>query len=120
MGKPLVSNQLWEVVKPLVTRPRAYPKGGRPPIDDRAALTGILFVLSTGLRWQDLPAELGCGSGMTCWRRWHEWSEQGVWEDVQSAIVAHHPQARKFDWERLHSRTNRRRPSVAQAPKASS
>jgi hypothetical protein len=45
------------------------PKGGRPRIVDRAALTGIRFVLKTGLPWADLPQELGCSSGVTCWRR---------------------------------------------------
>lgn len=65
------------------------PKGGRPRIDDRAALTDILFVLKTGIPWDYLPRELGCGcgSGMTCWRRLHEWMPAGVWQYIHEAIL---------------------------------
>src|SRR5215831_8258371 len=52
---------------PLFPMNFRYP--GRKPVDDRKALTGILFVLKTGIPWEDLPVEMGCGCGMTCWRR---------------------------------------------------
>jgi transposase len=52
---------------------------GRPWRDDRQALSGILFVLHTGLPWEWLPQELGYGSGMTCWRRLRDWQAAGVW-----------------------------------------
>lgn len=45
------------------------PQDGRPRLDDKLALNGILFVLCTGIAWEDLPQELGFGSGMTRWRR---------------------------------------------------
>ena len=48
-------------------------------MDDCKALTGILFVLKTGLPWEYLPAEMGCGSGMSCWRRLRDWQEAGAW-----------------------------------------
>ena len=66
MAKPLVSDDLWAHIAPLLPPVRPRPKGGRPPVPHRAALTGILFVLKTGMPWEDLPAEMGCGSGMTC------------------------------------------------------
>lgn len=69
MAKPLVSDELWSAMAPLLPPPRPKPKGGRPPLDNRAALSGILFVLKSGIPWEMLPQERGCGSGMTCWGR---------------------------------------------------
>ncbi|EWY41582.1 transposase [Skermanella stibiiresistens SB22] len=57
MAKPLVSDELWAVVAPLLPSRPPRPKGGRPPVDDRAALTGILFVLRSGIPWEMLPRE---------------------------------------------------------------
>lgn len=71
MAKALLPDDLWALIQPLLPAHRPFPKGGRPRIDDRAALTGILFVLKTGLPWEYLPRELGCGSSMSCWRRLH-------------------------------------------------
>ena len=65
MAKELLPDALWARIAPEPPK----PKGGRPRVSDRAALTGILFVLKTGIPWEYLPAEMGCGSGMTCWRR---------------------------------------------------
>jgi transposase len=48
---------------PLIPPEAPKPQGGRPRVSDRAALTGILFVLKTGIPWEYLPAEMGCGSG---------------------------------------------------------
>jgi transposase len=69
MAKELLPDALWLRIAPLIPPSRPEPKGGRPRVSDRAALTGILFVLKTGIPWEYLPAEMGCGSGMTCWRR---------------------------------------------------
>ena len=77
MPKPLVTDTLWAVVEPLLPEEPLKPKGGRPRIDARAALTGIIFVLKTGIPWEMLPQEMGCGSGMTCWRRLKERHEVG-------------------------------------------
>lgn len=56
-------------------------------MDDRVALNGILFVLHTGIPWEDLPQELGFGSGMTCWRRLRDWQANGVWERLHLALL---------------------------------
>ncbi len=70
MAKELLTDGLWEVIEPLLPEEPPKPKGGRPRIDDRAALTGILFVLKSGIPWdipwEMLPQEMGCGSGMSC------------------------------------------------------
>jgi|SRR5215203_6116510 transposase len=70
MAKKLVTDELWEVIEPLLPEEPPKPNGGRPRIDDRAALTGILFVLKSGIPWKMLPQEMGCGSGMTCWQEY--------------------------------------------------
>jgi transposase len=81
MAKPLVDDELWELIQPLLPPPKArrwrYP--GRKPVSDCQALTGILFVLQSGIPWEMLPQEMGCGSGMTCWRRLRDWQGAGVW-----------------------------------------
>ena len=74
-----VSDELWAHIQPLLpVRARRARWPGRLPLDDRACLNGILFVLGTGISWVDLPQELGYGSGMTCWRRLRDWSLAGV------------------------------------------
>jgi transposase len=63
-------------------------KGGRPRVPDRDCLRGILFVLTEGIRWQSLPQEMACGSGSTCWRRFHEWSDHGVFHRCHGQLLA--------------------------------
>src|ERR671913_180554 len=87
MGKELVSDELWEAIEPLLPPEPPKPKGGRPRVPDRAALAGIVFVLKTGIPWQMLPTELGCGSGMTCWRRLRDWQAAGVWARLHRALL---------------------------------
>jgi transposase len=101
MGKPLVDDLLWEVIAPLIPqKPRRYRYPGRNRVSDRAALTGILFVLKTGMSWRDLPQELGCGSGMTCWRRLRDWQKAGVWQKLHHELLRRLHQADRLDWSR--------------------
>jgi transposase len=100
MAKELVTDELWEVVEPLLPEESPKPKGGRPRVDDRAALTGILFVLKSGIPWEMLPQEMGCGSGMTCWRRLKEWNEAGVWKELHHKILDRLGKADEIDWHR--------------------
>jgi len=100
MAKELVSDELWEVIEPLLPEEPLKPNGGRPRIDHRAALTGILFVLKSGIPWEMLPQEMGCGSGMTCWRRLKEWHEAGVWERLHQRLLDRLGEADQIDWER--------------------
>src|SRR5947207_11672796 len=102
MAKPLVPDALWELIRPLLPppKPRRFRFPGRKPIDDRKALTGILFVLKTGIPWEDLPQELGCGSGMTCWRRLRQWHQAGVWERIKAVLDAECAEAHRINWTR--------------------
>ncbi len=100
MRKTLLSDELWAVGEPLLPAEPAKPQGGRPRIPDHAVLTGILFVLKSGIPWEMLPPELGCGSGMTCWRRLKSWHEAGVWSRLHQELLGRLAQAHKLDWSR--------------------
>src|SRR5918995_4118884 len=100
MARFLVPDDLWAVVEPLLPPARPRPKGGRPPISDRAALAGIVFVLKSGLPWEMLPAEMGCGSGMSCWRRLRDWQEAGVWAALHRVFLERLHGAGQLDWSR--------------------
>jgi len=102
MAKPLLDDELWAVIAALLPtpKPRRFRHPGRKPIDNRRALTGILFVLKTGIGWEDLPQEMGCGSGMTCWRRLRDWQAVGVWQQLHEVLLAKLREADQIDWSR--------------------
>ena len=100
MRKQLVEDALWAVVAPLLPKPRPKKKVGRPRVADRACLTGIVFVLKTGIQWEDLPQEMGCGCGMTCWRRLRDWQAAGVWWDLHRVLLDRLGEADRIDWSR--------------------
>ena len=100
MARKLLTDELWEVIEPLISEEPPKPKGGRPRIDDRAALTGIIFVWKSGIPWEMLPQEMGCGSGMSCWRRLKEWQEAGVWERLHTKLLDRLGEADQIEWER--------------------
>ena len=95
-----ISAALWKKIKPLLPQVKPSPKGGRPRLDDELALNGILFVLRTGIPWEDLPQELGFGSGMTCWRRLRAWQAAGVWHRLHLALLAELRGAGQLDFSR--------------------
>jgi transposase len=90
MSERLIDDALWRRIEPLLPKPprRRWKTMGRPRIPDRAALTGILFVLRSGIPWQMLPKEMGCGSGSTCWRRLVRWQRAGVWRRLHAVLLA--------------------------------
>ena len=88
MARLLVSDELWTKVEPLLPPVREAGTRGHPPVPNRAALTGILFVLKTGIAWEDLPVEMNCGCGMTCWRRLRDWNAAGVWQKLHETLLA--------------------------------
>lgn len=96
----LLPDALWKVVEPLLPPEPSKPKGGRPRISARAALTGILFVLKSGIPWGLLPAEMGCGSGVTCWRKLRDWQAAGVWHRLHQVLLDKLGEANRIDWIR--------------------
>jgi transposase len=98
MARPLLPDALWEKIQPVIPPLRPKPKGGRPPVPDRNCLLGILFVLKTGTPWEYLPQELGCGSGMTCWRRLRDWQQAGVWHRIWRLLLDELGLADAIDW----------------------
>jgi len=89
MAKPLLSDELWNLIEPVLPppTPRRRKHPGRKPLDRRQVLTGILFVLKSGIPWEDLPQEMGCGSGMSCWRYLAFWQKAGVWKKVHKILL---------------------------------
>jgi len=61
-------------------------RGGRPCIENRRVLEGILWILRSGARWQDLPEKYPHPS--TCCRRLRDWEGQGVWLNIWRAFLA--------------------------------
>jgi len=101
MPKPLIEDELWAVIEPLLPKRRRrkrYP--GRRPISDRQALTGILFVLKSGIPWKMLPQEMGCGSGMSCWRRLKAWQRARVWDRLHRELLSKLREAERIDFAR--------------------
>ena len=78
MAKALVSDPLWAAMEPLLPGEPAKPKGGRPRVADRVALSGMILVLRSGIPGEMPPAEIG-RSGMTCWRGLRDRQAAGVW-----------------------------------------
>jgi transposase len=100
MSKLLVTDDLWELVEPLLPKHPPRPKGGKPPVDDRVCLTGILFVLKTGIPWEDFPCEMGC-CGMTLWNRLNAWRKAGVWQRLHELLLAKLRAAGEIDFARV-------------------
>ncbi len=102
MSQRLIDDALWARIEPLLPKPprRRWKHMGRPRVPDRAALTGIVFVLRSGLPWQMLPKEMGCGSGSTCWRRLVRWQRAGVWRRLHATLLAELRQRGQLDLAR--------------------
>lgn len=60
-----------------------------------------MFVLITGIGWEDLPQELGFESGMTCWRRLRDWQAAGGFEQIHQTVLARAHAARVIDFDRV-------------------
>ena len=91
-----LADEQWGSLAPLL--PPRRPRG-RPRADDRKTLNGILYVLRTGCRWEDVPREFG--SSTTCWRRLKAWEEDGTWEKVWRGLLTLLDERENLDWGRV-------------------
>jgi len=85
---------------PLDPAGAAQAQRGRTTCARPRRAGGIIFVLRTGIPWQMLPVEMGCGSGSTCWRRLRDWQAAGVWERLHHALLDRLGRADAIDWSR--------------------
>ena len=101
MARELVPDELWKEIEPLIPpHKRRFRYPGRLPTDHRKVLMGIIFVLRTGIPWEELPQEMGCGCGMTCWNHLAEWKQAGVWDKIHQLFLAKLQEADAIDWQR--------------------
>jgi transposase len=100
--KPFVSDASWKRIQPLISPHQKcrFRFPSRKSIDDRKILTDILFVLKTGIAWNDLPADLGSRCGKTCRHYLQFWHETGVWTKVHALLLAELNNADDIDWKR--------------------
>jgi transposase len=100
--KPLVTDALLQRIESLLPPPpqRRFRFPGRKPLDQRKILTGILFVLKTGIAWDDLPADLGCGCGKTCRHYLQLWHQAGVWRQLHALLLVELNGSDLIDWSR--------------------
>src|ERR1700683_1896172 len=87
MAEPLVSDELWNQIESLLPEHPPDPRGGAPRKPDRPCLEGILHVLRTGTQWKRLPRCDLWPSGSTCWRRFTEWTNSGVWPQLHRRLL---------------------------------
>ncbi|GGQ70774.1 hypothetical protein GCM10010166_45970 [Couchioplanes caeruleus subsp. azureus] len=104
MAGRILTDELWARLEPLLPAPppRRFRYPGRRRTDYRAALEGILFVMRTGVAFNDLPTAAFGASGATCWRRLTEWHAAGVWQRLHERLLTEWHAAGV--WQRLHER----------------
>jgi transposase len=97
--KRVLTDSQWRRIVPHLPQHPPSPKGGRPRAPDRECLEGLLWLLRTGARWQDIPVDLPSGS--TCWRRLQEWADEEVLEDIQAVLIEELDERGRVDFDEL-------------------
>lgn len=100
MARYLIPDERWAIIEQLLSPRPARRRGGRPRLGDRRVLTGIVLVLKTGTPWDYLSQEMGCGSGMTGWRRLRDWQAAGAWDRLYRVLLDRLGQADLVDMDR--------------------
>jgi len=95
--QPQLSDEQWSLIADLFSNPEPDPRGGRPRADVRRCFEGIVWILRSGARWKDLPRSFP--SYVTCWRRFVEWSGEGVWDRAWRRLVNRLDRQGEIDWE---------------------
>jgi putative transposase len=91
-----IPDDLWLIVRHVLPREELQRSRGRPWIDPRRIVDGVLFVLRTGCQWKAVPREFGSGS--TVHRRFQRWVEQGVWEAMWQLLLQYYDAAVGLEW----------------------
>jgi transposase len=94
--EPLLTDEQWQKIEPLLPPLPPQPKGGRPWRGHREVLEGLLWILRTGAPWRDLPEQYPSAS--TCWRRLAEWEETGLWEEIWRTFLGELDEQGLVDW----------------------
>jgi transposase len=97
----LLSDELWFAVEPLLPKHPPSPKGGRPWSDDRKCLDAILYVLRGGIPWRMVPKKQFGVSGSTAWRRFSDWTQAGIWDEVHRKLLRQLGEQGKLKTERV-------------------
>jgi transposase len=97
--KRVLTDAHWERIAPLLPEHLPSPKGGRPWVDDRECLEGILWLLRTGSRWQDIPSDLPSGS--TCWRRLQVWAGEEILQEIHAILIQELDDLGAIDFDEL-------------------
>jgi transposase len=92
----LLTEAQWKEIAPLLPQPPKHRNGGRPWIENRRVFEGILWILRSGARWQDLPEPYPHPS--TCWRRLRDWDEQGVWLKIWRVFLSELNERQQLKW----------------------
>jgi transposase len=79
-----ITNEQWELAEPIIRKKR-LGKWGRPRIDDRKILDGILWILKTGAQWSYLPRRYP--PYQTCHRRFQEWIDRGIFDEILETLA---------------------------------
>ena len=95
--KAELTDKQWLLIADLFANPDPSPAGGRPRVEPRPCLEGILWVLRSGARWKDLPERFP--SPCTCWRRHREWTEAGAWEKAWARLLLKLDRRGRLRWD---------------------
>ena len=91
-----ITDKQWKSIIPHLPKPA---KTGRPRADDRTTINGILFVLTVGCRWEELPEKYGSKS--TAHLRLQDWQQKGVWKKILSEIIKSAHKQNKINLQKI-------------------
>jgi DNA-binding GntR family transcriptional regulator/transposase len=103
IARPVIDDPVWASIEAQLppAKPRRFLHPGRKPVADREALSGIVYVLRNGIQWNELPVEMGFGSGVSCWRRLRDWQQSGAWDRIYGILLSKLPGADQIDFSRV-------------------
>ena len=95
MRRGELSDEQWQRLERLL--PAQKPRTGRPNVEHRQIINGILWVLRTGAPWRDLPERYGSWS--TVASRFYRWQEAGIWARIWAQVQSEADEQGEIDWE---------------------